>query len=372
MKSNTCKILFISDIHMGKPRLNPESVRNNMERYVYSRIPEVDLIVLGGDFFDSALTMNSDAGLYSVMIIDELLSIAYSNKVFVRVVTGTFFHDRHQNRMFEVMGERYEHIDGTPFVKVASTVELEFIRSLGLTMVYSPDDQPGDPTDRILEVIRSHKLDQVDFICSHGYYEMLLPRGIPHTPHNLIRYDAVKPRVRGGILNGHVHVMRLHEKLFNVGSFERFAHGEEGNKGYLILEYDKDTFNVECETVINRHATEFITMPPISRFKSMEHFIDEVNCLIVRYRKAVENDNAPMYIRLDGVTSAEDYLVKYFDEKYDNIFVTTKSNKAQDDEEVVAEVTTSLPVITETNLPELIYENIKDEGITLEQIKELL
>ena len=56
--------------------------------------------MFGGDFFDSALTMNSDSGLYAAMIIDEVIGLAKQYKVFVRVITGTFFHDRHQNRFF--------------------------------------------------------------------------------------------------------------------------------------------------------------------------------------------------------------------------------------------------------------------------------
>lgn len=346
------------------------SIRDHLAEYLYPRIAELDMIVFGGDFFDSALTMNSDAGLYAAMIIDEVLALANEHRVFVRVVTGTFFHDRYQNRFFNIKGKRCDDIDGIPLVKVATAIELEFIKPLGLTMVYCPDDQPGDPTEQILETIRRHRVDEIDFLCSHGYYEYLLPKGIPHIPHNLIHYNTVNPYIRGCILNGHVHIPIVYKKLISGGSFERMAHGEEHDKGFFIIHYDKKTFKVTPEFVVNQHTIPFVTIP-VHEYSSMETCLEYIENLINTHRLKA-GDNAQLYIRLDGVLGTEDFVIRYLDGKYSNVVVSTKSKKVQEEDYNLNETINTLPVITEDNLPDLIYENIKDTGITIEQIKEFL
>jgi hypothetical protein len=368
--SNICKIAFLPDLHIGKPRLQPESIRDHLEKLFYSRIPELDLIVFGGDFFDSALTMNSDSGVYAAMIIDEVLTLAKLHKVFVRVVTGTFFHDRHQNKFFDIKKKYCGDIDGVPLLKVANSIELEFIKPLKLTLVYCPDNQVGDPSEQILELLKAHRVDKFDFLCSHGYFEYLLPKGIPHLPPNMLNYRLLSPHIRGRILNGHVHIPITYKKLISGGSFERFAHGEEHDKGYFILTYDTKTLEVSHEFVVNKYATTFATIS-IQDYQSIDECINDIEDKISIIRLN-HGEAMPIYIRLDGLTGTDDFIIRYLDEKHQNVIVSIKSKTVQDVSYELDEITTSLPIITEQNLPELIYENIKDQNITLAQIKEYL
>jgi len=370
MKSSTCKIGFLTDLHMGKPRISPAMVRDNLARLFYPRMPEMDLIVLGGDFFDYALSMNSDAGVHAAMIIDEMLHIAKVNNIYVRVVTGTLFHDRHQNKFFSIKAKGMGSYKGVPLVRVFKTVELEHIKPLNLSIVYCPDNQTGDHTELVLALLKSHRVNKVDFLCSHGYFEYLLPKGIPHMPPNMLNYRALNPYISGLILNGHVHIPIIHKKLISGGSFERLAHGEEHDKGYHIITYNTKTHKSSVEFVVNDGAIPFITIP-VARYDSVDQCVREVEGIIAKIRMD-QGDNKPIHIRLSELTGTDDFMLRYLNDKYDNVIVTIKTSGSQDTPCELDEVIQTLPVITEENLPELVYENIKDQDITLNEIKEFL
>lgn len=355
---------------MGKPRVSPIDVRAHLEKLLYPRIQELDLIVFGGDFFDSALTMNSDAGVYAAMIIDEVLSLAVKYKVFVRVVTGTFFHDRYQNRFFEIKSVTCGDISGVPLLRVFDSIELEYIKPLQLTMVYCPDNQPDDPTDRILDMMKTHRLDKIDFLCSHGYFEYLLPKGIPHVPPNMLDYNRISPHISGYILNGHVHIPLVRKKLISGGSFERLAHGEEHDKGYFIIDYNVVTHKASHEFIINKLTTQFITIS-VSGYPDMDACIKDIENRLASIH-GTHGPNATVYIRLDGLSSLDTFIINYLEEKHPNVVATIKSKAQQDATCELDTVINTLPTITEDNLPQLIYDNVKDKDITLEEIKELL
>lgn len=366
MKSNTCKIAFLPDIHIGKPKLAPDRVRDHLEALVYNRIPDIDLLVFGGDFFDSALNMNSTAGVYAALIIDEITALAKKHKTFIRVINGTFFHDRHQNKFFDIKSPMCGNIDGVPLLKVYDKIDLEFLTPLNLSVMYCPDNQPGNVTEQLLELLKVHRLKQVDFLFSHGYYEYLLPRGLAHVPQNTINYDLISPMIRGRILNGHVHIPKQHKKLISGGSFERLAHGEEHDKGYFIVTYDTKSGSSSVEFIVNPYTTPFITID-VHSFESVEACIEHIDNTICKIRS--EQKDQSIHIRLEGLSSIDNYILEHFEQKYSNVFMTIKSKSNQTLEYELDEVISQLPIITEQNLAELIYDNLQDKNITLEQIK---
>lgn len=369
MKSSICKIGFLPDIHMGKPRINPEGVRQRLTDLFYTKIEDLDLIVFGGDFFNSSLTMNSDAGLCAATIIEEVLSLAYAHKVFVRVVTGTFFHDRYQNRFFEIKDKTCGKIDGVPLVKVFDTIELEYITPLNLSVIYCPDNQ-SDPTDKILDLLKVHRLDKIDFLFSHGYYEQLLPRALPQLPPNLINYSRINSFVQGFIMNGHIHTPSVHEKLISGGSFERLNHGEEHDKGFFIVSYDTKTKEASHEFIVNKFTTPFITLS-LSDHPDMDSYIKAIDLKIAEIVLSHGVD-VTIYLRLDGLATHDNFVVKYIEEKYNNVIVSIKSSNVYDAGYTLDETINTLPIITEDNLAQLIYDNVKDKNITLKEIEEFL
>ena len=369
MKSIICKIGFLPDVHIGKPRLQPQRLHEHLSTLVYPRIQELDMLVFGGDFFDSALSMNSDAGLHAAMIIDDILTLATKHKTFVRVVTGTFFHDRYQNRMFEIKADRCGLIDGVPLLSVFDKITYEYIKPLRLSMVYCPDNQVGDITVQLLGLLKSHKLDKIDFLCSHGYYDIMLPRGITHKPPNLINYTAISPRIRGYILNGHIHIPNVKDKLISGGSFERLSHGEEHDKGYYIVNYDPITGNKSYEFIVNEMTNEFITIN-LANYLSVEDCLSHINNIMT---SILLKKKGPIHIRLDGLSSTDNFIIHTLNDTHGNdIVVTIKSNTPEDIAYKLEEVIQTLPIISEDNLPELVFENIKNDDITLEQIKEFI
>lgn len=381
---NTCKdkfnVLFLPDIHTGHPRIRPDMLHSHLIEYVYPKLPDTDLLVIGGDFFHTLLNMNSEAGIMAATIIDELISMAKMNEFYIRVVRGTFSHDRFQNRFFTIRDNGKNVLWDRPMVRVLDNIEIEIFPKWDLKLLYCPDDQPTtELSETLLECLNSQGIEQVDFLCSHGYFEHLLPSNMDHIPNNTIHWDTLKNRVSGCVLNGHVHFHCIRNRVVSGGSFERFVHGEEEDKGYYIIEYSlKDRKVMKYNFIKNEKATPFITINA-GEYSCVEECFKYVDDLIERIRTEEFKDNdQEIHLCIVGENSI---LANYIKSTYHNVFVKHKSkivNKVLD-----VDVDTSyndLPKITKQNLPELVWGRIQpkitdalDKDIlTLEEVERIL
>ncbi len=87
------KITFLTDIHIGNPKVYLDRITESLHKYAYPELITSQLILLGGDFFDCLLNINSDAGIRAIYIIDELIELCLSKNIYLRVLRGTFSHE---------------------------------------------------------------------------------------------------------------------------------------------------------------------------------------------------------------------------------------------------------------------------------------
>ncbi len=366
------KILHFPDLHLGRPCIPPQQVYDHITKHVYPRLPEIKILNIGGDFFDYLINLNNDAGIYAAIIADDLVNFAKTYKFYIRVVRGTFSHDRYQNRLFLTKNRGTDQLNGKPLVRVIDGLELEVFEDLKISVLYCPDNQPyQDVTQAILDILDAHKLKTVDFIFSHGYFEHLLPRGLTQLPHNTLIYNRLEKRIAGGILNGHVHTPNVYKKVINGGSFERLQHGEEEDKGYFIVIYDRNKHKLTYEFVSNPDAFPFITVD-ISATFNVEDALALISKKVDEVRKRYNNPNQRVFLRLAGNS---EFVALYVRDNYDNVVVSTKKTGTQEvnTEELVQQID-ELPIITEDNLSQLIEQGLKgtDCPLTEDEIKEIL
>ena len=367
------KIVFLTDIHIGAPKVYLDRIHESLRKYAYPEIETAQLLLLGGDFFDCLLNLNSDAGIIALFIIDELIELAVKNHIYVRVLRGTFSHDRYQNRLFIDRAREIPMYKDIPLIRIIEKIEVERFTPYNLDILYCPDDQPyEDVTQAILDVLDANHLDAVDYFCCHGFWDHLLPSTIPTRPHNCLDYNKLESKVRCHIFNGHVHSPSIWNKVISGGSFERFRHAEEEDKGFWTAEYDPDKHTSIARFIRNKEAVPFITID-LSLHPSTE---EVMSYLDRRVEQAFSYENAlnrVMHIRLIGDGSA---VMPAMKDKYPYAVFTEKhiTEAKKEDMMYQTDITHDLPLITVSNLPDLIYDNVhqKYPELTRDRIKEIL
>lgn len=366
------KITFLTDIHIGNPKVHLGRITESLHKYAYPEILTSQLVLLGGDFFDCLLNINSDAGIRALLIVDELIDIALQKKIYLRVLRGTFSHDRYQNRLFVERARAVPDYDGIPLIKVIDKVELERFPKYNLDILFCPDDQPQkDMTQVILDTLEANHLDQVDYFCCHGYWDHLLPNNLLNKPNDCLDYKRLESKVRCYIFNGHVHTPSVWNKVVSGGSFERFRHAEEEDKGFYISEFDPKKHTATLKFIRNLEAVPFISID-LALHSTPEDALLYLKKKVDTYLTYMENKDHVIYVRLIGDGSS---LIPTIQDAYPKAVITTKKQTKQDDQtDYRFDMIQDLPTITVNNLPELIYHNVhKDHPtLTIERIKEIL
>lgn len=357
------KGLFITDLHFGNGNINPFSLLDHIEFQIIPRLKDVDILIFGGDFFHTLLDLNEKSAICALNAMNMLFKAAIENKCYIRLLRGTFTHDRTQNDLFLECGRKSVMLNGIPLARVFDTVTLERIEPLDLTIAYCPDNVPTrNLTETIKDMMDANACNHADLLVSHCYYRYLLPAFMPHEPSNLVELEKINHRFTL-ILNGHVHVHKEVMNCVTAGSFERFAHGEEEPKGFILFELSKSGYK-----------TEFVENPFATIFKTV--IIDErsQDRVLKRLDKQISNwlkQEIPVNIRLVG--SSCDYARTYLATQYPSVRITTKTVIVDETamEETDLDDIEELPVITEENVADHIcmYLNYK---LPVERIKELL
>ena len=366
-------ILELTDLHIGRPNVPPSMVHEHLVKHLYPNLPKIQILAIVGDFFDRLCNLNSDDGIYAAMIVDELINYAERYQFYIRVVRGTFSHDRYQNRLFLTKHHREPlMLHQKPLVRVIDNIELEVFDDLKITVVYCPDDQPyQDVTQAVIDVVEAHKLKKVDFLFSHGYWEHLLPKGLIQLPHNTLIYQRIEPYIQGAILNGHVHTPNVHGKVLNGGSFERLQHGEEEDKGYFLITYTPKTHKMKYDFIVNQDTIPFVTIDLNTVF-NVEDALIRIGKVVDEIREKRKDPSLKIFLRLAGNS---EFVATYVKDNFQNVVVTKKSTATQEvNTEELIQVLDELPIITEDNLPSMIAESLKgtDTPLTEEEIKEIL
>ena len=373
-------VLAISDVHVGCPRLDPRQLHERFRKFLYPKItPEIDILFICGDFFDTGLSLNSTAALESLRMIDELKILCKQADCDMRVLRGTFTHDRNQPRHF-IYGEDPE----SSFIKLYEGLSVEFNKKTGMNILYVPDNlASNDIYADIRELLSNHNLEKVDIMVHHGYFKHMLPPNVP-APHGCLDQEIISKIVTGCTLNGHVHISSIFENCISIGSFDRLSYGEEAAKGFYKITYDSEAIHGitgetcpvwQFEFIRNDDANKFLTfdLRPYGGNGEMAiaEFTDKWNKLIHDF-----GENELVRIRF----LAEDQgLVEACSQLAKSLYPSVQVDKAQvaKREQILENVhmeLSELPVITPANLQELLLPIVQKANpqMTAEDIKDVL
>lgn len=373
---DTFKIAEISDIHFGNGRLSSVRVYEHLQKVLYPLFKNIKLLVINGDTFDTLLNMNHDAGFYVARFIDDLTTLALSHKVYIRVVRGTFSHDRYQNQFFVVRDKGVNTLNGVPMIKVIDQISIEHFDEMNINVLYCPDDQPhNDLSQAVIDVIEAHHLKKIDLLFSHGYYTHLLPKNLPHIPLNTLDYDRLKKYVDGLLINGHVHHPVVYDnRVITSGSFERMNHDNDNTPvGMWMLTATRNKSKLQWvfEFIENKDAIPFTTFYT-EKYTSGEFLCKDIQKYMTRLRESEYPAHDPVYIRIQGKTFPG--VTEWIHDHFSNIIITDKKTtviqETVEDQELTSD---DLPVLTEDNLAQVVFNNLSEnDKLSLEEVQEII
>jgi hypothetical protein len=77
----------------------------------------------------------------------------------------------------------------------------------------------------------------------------------------LFSWEDFKDNVYGKAIGGHVHKRMSYKNIEYINSFDRWRHGEEEDKGYLYITYNKRTKEVlSLDYIVNEDAFKYVTI----------------------------------------------------------------------------------------------------------------
>lgn len=356
------KIGSTSDIHLGHPKVSVEHLDTIIRKYLFPVIKTSNLFIFAGDVFHQLLRLDAPNTQLIVILITDILQLAKKSNCIIRVLRGTYTHDRNQNTIFNTVNKNI----GAD-VNIVEQLSLEYIEAIDSRILYIPDNLPYTDSNTCIEEIVSllSKVgwDTVDIAVMHGYFKHVLPEGIPHEPHCTFSWSQFKNIVKHVVLSGHVHLHSKYKNIYYHGSLDRLAHNEEEAKGFLVLEGTSQShWNVKF--VENKHSTNFITVHPIG--ETVDELLQATERLI-RFKY----QDAPITGHLRIIVPNPEYrqiLVHHFSVKYaPALVVTGQSVKQTESSQVVQDICLdefSTIVPTEENLAELSLQWLKSNQIT--------
>lgn len=236
----TLSWLAINDVHLGHPHVSPQLTHENFKLVVYPLLKDIDLLTIGGDFYDSALYLDDVGSIYSADIFADLCEASKQYGFAIRVIRGTYTHDRDQLSQFQQMARRVD-------VDFEYYTELTVSTIKGYSFLYIPDNLPY-PTDGVMSLIKEKLIPfggKVDCVVGHGYFDYVLPPIAAHGQFiSHYKVSAFEKFTNEVVIMGHVHTHSNKGKVWYSGSFDRLCHGEEEDKGCLLIKLDRGNTKV--------------------------------------------------------------------------------------------------------------------------------
>lgn len=368
-RRKSLRILSTSDWHLGNSRVPTQNIIRRLQTVIFPLLSKTDILNIGGDVWDTVLTLSNETnGIVSFII--DLLRECSTHNVTVRVLLGTYVHDRDQSTIFEICQEKCNFKNNLKYI---NQLCLEEIKEHDIRILYLPDDLPYESSDAVLEAVSElmsvRGWDWIDYVFGHGYFLHMIPETIPRKPKCLFKISQFKNIVRRYVCMGHVHMSDFTENVFYNNSFDRIAHGEELPKGCVYLE-DFGT-SAKIKFIENTQATKFVTID-LSSYKDKEtigqYYLEKVE------KKFSEGEAG--YVRvIHPSVEIRQALHRITTNKYPNLiysFLKFSDDNGIDNHPSLRKSfdVSEYPTPTKETLPKMIEEFLeKNEGMSLSRIR---
>lgn len=253
------KYLVLSDIHLGHRVNKTENIYHNMIAFFVSHdelIKDIDFLFIAGDIFDNFLTSYSKDYLLATHTLTYIINWCKQYKVRLRILEGTPSHDWKQSQVITSVIEKL-HID-IDYLYV-DDLYIEQNKEFGINILYIPDEynpKASVTLKQVKNLMKTNNLQQVDIGIFHGQFHYQLPMIKLESSHDEKEYLNI---VKYYISIGHIHTHSHYDRIIAQGSFDRLTHGEEEDKGGVLIKIDLEKETSEWLFLKNKHAMIFKT-----------------------------------------------------------------------------------------------------------------
>lgn len=375
----TTYIKWSSDQHTLHKRTPTSHILNNLSNFLFNDV-NTNMHIFGGDFFDDIVDApNLDMVRVQWWIRKYFKKCIEKNINIIRVLEGTFSHDRGQNEIFKILAPN--DID----FKYITSITYEYIESRGISFLYIPDNlgylgkenYHQKVFDLAVAELAKNNVKKVDFILMHSMFDVQAPPHLAHKFHSLVLWETL---VNYAILGAHVHKPIQTGKLFTSGSFDRLAYGEEHPKGGLDIVFNSKQKLCKIDFYHNKYALPYTSIK-INKETTQNELLTKVNAVLT---KGYFPDNSYFKI-VNGLKNVVNPIVNLLTREYPQ-YIFDKENYSEENivinedlyqDEIYQGITINKENITEI-LMEYINNNhfpnnsLNDPDLQIEDLKQLL
>ena len=388
-KKDSVRFILLGDLHYGCPQTR--SLHDELEEvfipYVMEKVEErkIDAVIQLGDFWHKRLSLNSEEALKGLEFGNGLASWLNSQEVPFYIIRGTISHDHSQLDAFDQVMEEIEL-----FRVVKTAMDISLPHKPDFRMLFLPEEYPRDYESFYVPFIDRKGKERPDVIFGHGEIDCAISwsrasageshyGGTPtHTSSRLLK------GTKGIVVFGHVHSRFSDTRgIYYPGSFTRWIHGEETEKGFLDITLSpvKDRWKEDVVFVENKRAKTYITLP--SREICSEN--DPIEAIVKKVRKKSEEVD---YLRVDfrdhSLSGEEAIILRntFFRDDHVDIRMSAASSfisldEKVEDQEIKDEETDKHAYLTDDTIEaeERLARYVNERGevkVSVEQVKEMV
>jgi len=254
--------IHTADIHFGVNGIDPKLQYDILEEQFYSKLDnmEFDIISINGDLFDHKGMTNSSMTTYAAMSVSRIVNICKkkNNRPTFVILDGTDSHDAGQLSLF------YHYLkDPDIDIRIVRKLQFEYIKGAKILCIPEMYNMGEEYYNHFLKHSGLY-----DGVFMHG-----MIKGAVHQQGSdgLNTYKAPTFSIQdfnnclGPIISGHVHIPGCFNKyMYYSGSPLRFRHGEEEEKGFLILLHNLND------------QSHYVHFEPIKSFVYKTIYLDDI------------------------------------------------------------------------------------------------
>ena len=357
------KVGFISDVHLYHHKTPTAKIVEELKYYFNKeKLSDLDILFIGGDFFDRLVTMSKDITIEAFDAIYYLLKYCKETDTQLRILEGTPSHDWQQSKWFIRINE-LSNIGCD--VKYFTDVEIEYNERYDINVLYIPDEWDADTSKTLAyakSLLEKKNLSQVDLAIMHGAFTYQLPQIARAPKHNEEEYLKL---VKYYISIGHIHKHSVYERILAQGSFSRLIHGEEDPKGFIIAEIDPDG-SMSYSFIENTLAMKYIDIDIIST--TIEEAISRIKAKLAdiplsSYVRLLVNRDHPLVKNIDTI------LKEYPGYKWSPMKVIDDNNKEKEEVSTLLFADYQAIQLTPNNLIQQLLDRLVNKGVSPRQLE---
>lgn len=253
-------IIDIADVHWGA--VNPNRMDFEMN-ILYDFIDEcekngikIHLINVDGDWWNTKSSLNSKTASYGINHAHKLKEKSIDYDFILVFLKGTLSHDNDQLDVFNNLEDDRCHI-------IRECTLLEILP--GFNALYCPDENIASEEYYIKYINTMLTEKDVNAGFFHGNFDLILSKlpeqetEVQSINNVVFSYDFFSKLIEGPMTSGHWHTRGQYDDLVYVGSYSRFGHNEEEDKGFYFTSYDTETKSYYRKFIKNPLAREYRT-----------------------------------------------------------------------------------------------------------------